>query len=506
MKKGKLKKLTIVFMASLLSSLAVSGEALAVEEAWEKGYTYNYDYWGDIQHCPDAYNPIGVYTAADIGLEGGFKNPAGMFIRGEFIYICDTGNNRIVELERKDLDRFELVRVIDTIKGDVEVKNLSGPTDVFVSEDGYIYICDKNNNRILKLDYDLNYIMEFTKPGDETFDQSLSFLPNKLTVDGAGRVYCIADNVNKGLIKYESDGTFTGFHGASEVIYDWTDYIWKKLATEAQRAALESFVPTEYDNIYMDSEGFIFACTTNVSEATVDDGTAEPIRRLNLMGKNILIENGNFHIIGDVYWDKAGGYEGPSLITDVTALDNGIYFGLDKVRGRLFGYDTQGNLLYAFGGSGNMDGYFRLPAAIDHMGNDLLVLDSRDQSFTLFTPTTFGNLIYQAIAEYDGGDYEASGETWRKVMALDGNYDLAYIGIGRALMRQGEYKEAMSYFKTKWDDDNYSKAFRQYRKQWVEDNIGWIALAIVVIFILPMLVGKIRKIKLDIDTADIFKS
>ena len=63
-----------------------------------------------------------------------------------------------------------------------------------------------------------------------------------------------------------------------------------------------------------------------------------------------------------------------------------------------------------------MDGYFKLPSAIDHMGNDLLVLDAQNASITVFTPTEYGNLIYQAIAEYDAGDYEASGETWRKVM------------------------------------------------------------------------------------------
>ena len=173
------------------------------------------------------------------------------------------------------------------------------------------------------------------------------------------------------IVKYENDGTFTGFYGASQVTYDWADYIWKKFSTQAQRAALESFVPTEYDNVYMDSEGFIFTCTTNVSSNGIKSGEDEPIRRLNLMGNNILITNGNFRPIGDIYWGKAGGYDGPSLIADVTALENGIYFGIDRVRGRLFAYDTQGNLLYAFGGNGNQDGYFKRPEALEHMGKDL---------------------------------------------------------------------------------------------------------------------------------------
>lgn len=478
---------------------------IRAEDGLEKGYTYNYDYWKEIQYSPDAYSTVGVYTAAELGLEKNLSSPQGMYVQGKEVYICDTGNNRILQLNRTSNEKFELVRIIDEIKG-CDNTALSEPTDISVDEDGIMYICDKGNNRILKIDKDLNYLMEFGKPTDATFDQSLSFLPDKLVVDGAGRVYCIADNVNKGIVKYENDGTFTGFYGASQVTYDWTDYIWKKFSTQAQRAALESFVPTEYDNVYMDSEGFIFTCTTNVSANGIKSDEDEPIRRLNLMGNNILITNGNFRPIGDVYWGKAGGYNGPSLIADVTALENGIYFGIDRVRGRLFAYDTQGNLLYAFGGNGNQDGYFKRPEALEHMGKDLLVLDSQDASFTVFTPTVFGNKIYQAIAEYDHGDYEKSGETWREVMNMNGNYDQAYIGIGRALMRQGEYKEAMKYFRLKWDDDNYSKAFKQYRKEWVEEHIGWIFLAVFLLFILPMIVGRVKKVKFQIDTAEIFKS
>ena len=63
--------------------------------------------------------------------------------------------------------------------------------------------------------------------------------------------HILKTNVNKGLIKYENDGTFSGFVGATPVTYDFSDYIWKKLATQEQRAQMESFVPTEYDNVYI---------------------------------------------------------------------------------------------------------------------------------------------------------------------------------------------------------------------------------------------------------------
>jgi len=73
------------------------------------------------------------------------------------------------------------------------------------------------------------------------------------------------------------------------------------------------------------------------------------------------------------------------------------------------------------------------------------------------------------------------------------------------MLRQERYKEALNYFELKFDDDNYSKAFKQYRKEWVEDHILIIFLGAFAILIIPMIIGKIGKIKHEIDTADIFK-
>ena len=210
---------------------------------------------------------------------------------------------------------------------------------------------------------------------------------------------------------------------------------------------MESFVPTEYDNIAMDDEGFIYACTTNVKASTLRDGSAKPIRRLNLMGSDILIRNGNTRVIGDVQWESGAGYSDYSLITDVCPLDEGVYVALDKNRGHIFAYDNQGNMLYAFGGpGGNLDGHFEKPCSIDNMGHDLFVLDPTYNSITVFTPTEYGRLMFDAIRQYNQGDYITSGETWEKVLAMNGNCDLAYIGIGRSLLRQKKYKEAMEYF------------------------------------------------------------
>ena len=467
----------------------------------EGSYTYNYDYWGDYMDSADFYNSCKVFTSTELGLDTKLKNPQGLFANGNTLYLCDSGNNRIIELNRVSPEQMEVVRIIDSIKG-ANPSTLNNPTDVSISEDGNIFIADNGNARIIKADKDLNYIMDFVKPTDNTLDPKLVFQPTKLAVDTAERVYCIATGINKGLIKYENDGTFSGFVGATPVSFDWTDYIWKKLASQEQRAKMESFVPTEYENIFMDYEGFIYATKARTEDQARSDENA--VRKLNLLGSDILVSNGDWSVGGDLYLGSGGGYEGPSILTDVTVMDNDIYVCLDRNRGRLFGYDDQGRMVFAFGGNGNMDGYFRRPSAIDHVGHELYVVDSLDCSITAFVPTQFGELVYKAIEDFDKGKYEESGEAWQEVMNQNGNYDLAYIGIGRSLLRQEQYEEAMKYFELKYDAENYSKAYKQYRKIWVEEHIFWIVLVILLLFLVPLSIGKVKAIKHEIDTADIF--
>lgn len=500
--KNRLKRLSVL----LLGTVMLLGSTLSVSAADDRSYTYNYDYWGDVQDSPDLYQVTKAYTSVDLGLDLEMKDPSGLYINGNDIYICDTGNNRIIKFERTSTERIELRQIIDEFKGDVEIKTFEGPTDIAISEEGNIFIADKGNGRIVKLDKDLNYLMEFTKPDSSALEEEATYSPNKIVIDTAERVYCIATGVNKGLIKYENDGTFSGFVGATKVSYDFTDYLWKKFASQAQREKMVSFVPTEYSNIYMDYEGFIYAVSANLEEDDVRSQKIDAVRKLNLMGSDILVRNGEQPLYGDLYMGSGGGYEGPSQFIDVTCLENDIYVCLDRNRGRLFGYDDQGRIVFCFGSAGNIEGYFMNAVAIDHMGHDLFVLDKRHRSITVFTPTEFGDLVYQAVEQFDRGEYDASGASWQRVMNLNGNYDLAYIGIGRSLLRQKKYHEAMKYFELKYDDENYSKAYKQYRKEWVEENIVIIIIILALLLIIPLVIGRINDIKYEIDRADIFKS
>ena len=117
---------------------------------------------------------------------------------------------------------------------------------------------------------------------------------------------------------------------------------------------------------------------------------------------------------------------------------------------------------------------------------------------TVFTPTEYGQLIYDATDTYLDGDYDRSAELWQEVMKLNANYPLAFRGLGRSMLRQEKYLEAMDYFERAHDRDDYGRAFKQYRKIWIEKNVLWIVLILAVLLLIPLILGRIKKMRWEV--------
>ena len=78
-------KKTLKRMAALaLSVMTLAGSNLVVQA--DTGYTYGYDWWGDVQYSPDAYKTVAVYTAVELGLDTKLNAPQGLFVTGNSIF------------------------------------------------------------------------------------------------------------------------------------------------------------------------------------------------------------------------------------------------------------------------------------------------------------------------------------------------------------------------------------------------------------------------------------
>lgn len=444
--------------------------------------SYTYSFWGEVKEAPEAYVVSEIIQGDEIGC-GDFKEPRGLFVKENLVYIADTGNNRVVICDAN----WHLKEVIESVEIDGLESPLNGPQDVFVSEENDIYIADTGNNRIIRLNNEKEVVSVVGKPESELISSNLKFEPLKIVVDRANRIYVIARNINQGIMEIDSSGAFNGYVGANKVTPKLSDLIWKQFSTKEQRARMELFVPTEFNNIFMDHKGFLYVTTdvidalelTNVIKTRDDSDKCTPIKKLNSMGTDILKRNGHFAPVGDILLDDRGSIDGPSQIIDVVVDENDIYSILDRKRGRIFTYDFEGNLLYTFGEIGNKAGAFKTPIAIEKVGERILILDFGTNQITEFKPTEYGLMINDALMDYRKGYYDQSADKWEQVLVMNANYELAYVGMGRAAYRNGNFKEALEDFKLGNNHKGYSKTLKLYRKEIIEENFAFIMIGLI---------------------------
>ena len=199
---------------------------------------------------------------------------------------------------------------------------------------------------------------------------------------------------------------------------------------------------TEYSNISVDGEGFIYATINNLG-AEDHRNNADAIRRLNPTGTDVLRRLGNNPITGDL-----AGREWSSFC-DVASTEFGCYYILDDAGGKVFAYDYDGNSLFVFGKKGTKEGNVQKPVAIAISEDEetVYILDSILGGILEFNITDYGRHLMNALRLNDLGDTEGSTAEWRQVLSSNSNNEMAYIGLGKIYLSEGDNKHAMEYFK-----------------------------------------------------------
>ncbi len=468
--------------------------------------SYVYTYWGEARKSPYAFSPKQSLRISDDkgqGLNGATDIVDGP--NGE-LYIADTGNNRIVILNR---DLSYKTQIITFASKENPADTFHSPNGVFVTEQGDLYVADTENARLVVFDSNLQCKTIFSAPESKLFEDDFVYKPTAVAVDRYGRIYVISLNNLLGVIALTETGEFDGFIGVQKVVANPLDLLWRNFMTEEQIARTKQFIPTEFSNLAVDQDSFLFATIESIPGSSLQAEISarssrsdySPIKKLSPSGVDVLTRNGFFPPVGDVDISigDSGGYL-TSLIGDVAVCDNGIYSLLDKRRNRIFSYDEDGNLLYAFGGTGLDAGRFQMLISIVYQGEDLVCLDKATGAVTRYVPTEYGAKINQAIQRYRDKDFDGANEVWAELASYNNNLDIAYIGLGKSYYRSGEYSLAMDCFKEANDIKNYSKAFSELRNDWIRKFFPFLIIgALALVFLIYLIFKKSKEYNQKVD-------
>lgn len=446
--------------------------------------SYHYDYWGNAVPAPDSYQ-----LTASIPLRADGRTmtaAADMFIdKDGKLYVLDsTGIIFVYDANLEYL--YSVSEFLDPVGQPVSFNN---PGGIFVADNGDIYIADMENKRVVCTDKTGMLLQEFIRPVSNMYPKELDFKPTKVLCDSVGNVYVLCSGSYFGAVVFDREANFQGFYGTSKVQVTadvlWNNF-WRGIMTKSQRDKMARTLPVEFSSFDIDDKDFVYTCNAYTANPT------QRIRKLNPKGIDIMAADTAFGDLDYTY------YNGQTIITrfqDVNVDSRHYINGLDATRGRVFQYDQRGNMIAVFGGIGSQKGSFGKPVAIESRGDSIYVLDGDKRSVFAFSPTKFTVKVREATDLYEQGLYQEVISQWNEILRYDANYELAYVGLGKAYLYDGDFKAAMDCFEKGNARSWYSKAYQEYRKEEVRKHGLWYAGGVIILLILWSFVKPVRRFK-----------
>ena len=487
MKKHILKLISVLALAVVCSFPVSAASDYSIGNVYE---TYIYNSASEPVAIPEAFSLSDIITGDSLGI-GGFNGLSDVCYNGNgFIFLCDGGNNRIIALN----SGWKKVAVVSEFVYKGNSESFNGPQGIWADEK-QVYVADTGNSRIVAFDFDgsaLRVRKIFDRPEIRALDGDYTYSPSRLTVDATGRMYVVAAGVNQGLLCLDENGSFQNFLGAPQVELNIFEMLWRKMATKEQLARMESFVPTEYSAVTMDTYGFLYVASKTSNSV--------PAGKLNSDGDNVLPEPKSKSYGDYAYLSNIDSSYMPHF-SDIALCSTGrigedIYYLIDSNVGKIYAYTEDGYLLYAFGVNSQQRGAFLNASAIEYVPSkdgsygSLVITDSLKGTVTVLRETDFSCRVRNALRLYNLGSYEKAEEAWNDVLNTASGYTLATIGIARIDLQKKNYGSAMERLKVIREHDLYSDAFSYWRDDFVRENFVYLLLAAAAAVVLIVIIKK----------------
>ena len=453
---GFAKALTVLLIIVLVIVSAINVSALTVNtDSYVFGESEN-----EKISIPSPYNFKQLIVKAG-GSNDSFSEPSDLVVKDDVMYIADKGNNRIVKMS---LTGEFITEYLNSDNG-----AFNGPSGVFVDSLNHIFVADTNGGRIVHLDEEGAFIEEFVKPKSELLSNVYAFLPYRVAFSElTGFMYVVQ---GKQFMTIDAENNFQGYVGAGEVGFSLSNMLFRMFASEKQKKQVSKKETDTYSSFELGNSGLLFSTAL---------GKKDQIRVINTIGNNIF-PSGSY---GEVTYNSSGGRVNPQFL-DITEQDEYIITVTEQNTSKLFQYDLEGNLLAVFGGSGNTNGRFVSPVAIDHdKEGNLYVADSSQNAIQVLFPTNFIKTVHSALTYYKNGKYEQSLEEWSKVLEIDATYPLALRQVGNIKYKQGHYDESMDDFYLANDKTQYGKAYDELRQDFLTEHFGIYSVSLISVIVI----------------------
>jgi tetratricopeptide (TPR) repeat protein len=401
-----------------------------------------------------------AYTALDEMILP-VSSPEDMFVAPDgFLYLADTGNGRIIKLDAA----FQIV-------AEFGLDVLQAPTGIYVDEAGTLYIADSGSNTIVILDHEGNLINQFGRPTEPLFGATRQFLPRKITVDARQNLYIVSEGSVDGLVMLNTNGNFIGYFGANTADMSLRMILQRMFLNDEQLAQFIRNEAASPSNVTIDSESLVYTVTSGTNRF-------EGIARFTVSGRNLM----------------EGQYGSPTF-RDIDVSRNGLMIAVDS-EGTIYEYTLDGLLLFVFGAPDLGDqrlGLLSDPTAIAYVDDRLYVLDRDKNAIVVYTVTDFAHRLHEGVRLYMNGFYAEARPYFEEVLNYNGLIIMAYQALADAAYIEGDYASALQDYRYSEDRRGYSEAYWELRNAVLQRYLGGALMVMVGAWVVQGTFGRLER-------------
>lgn len=447
------------FAAWLLLILLMTSCLTAQAATPFRTYTQGTD--RDLVETQTAYEPI--RTMIRFGDET-LKMPQDLRMGPDgYLYIADNGNKRILIIDTEG----NFIREI------VDKKNMKSPMGVFVDDDLNVYVADDKARAVLVYDKNGKFVMEYTKPTHQLFGETAPYVPQKVVLDKRGNLYIVSKGNTNGIVQISpvGGGEFLGYYGANASRISLLTHA-RRIIFGENSAAVGEIVPISVKNLAIDQKGMVYTVTEAADESA--------LRRLNVAGKSTMTPE---------WWTD---------LNSAVAVNSSNSIFTANANGTIMEYTSEGDLLFVFGANDAQSeqriGMFKSVTGLVVTDDyTVYVLDANLNSIQVLKPTEFTDLVHQAFTLFQEGKYAESKAPWTEVLRMNSLFTYASTGLGEALYREGNYEEAMEAFRNGGYRQGYSDAWWEQRSNILHSNMSTVIYVVAGVIVAWVIIKKLDK-------------
>ena len=450
-----MKKFAAWLLLILLVLVCVPAQAATPYRTYTQGSDRN------LVETQTAYDP--VRTMIRFGEET-LKMPQDMRMGPDgYLYIADNGNKRILIIDTEG----NFIREI------VDKKNMKSPMGVFVDEALNVYVADEKARAVLVYDKNGKFVMEYLKPTHQLFGEMAPYVPQKVVLDKRGNLYIVSKGNTNGIVQISpvGGGEFLGYYGANASRISLLTHIRRFIFGE-NSSAVGEIVPISVKNLTIDQKGMVYTVTEAADESA--------LRRLNVAGKSTMTPE---------WWID---------LNSAVAVNSSNSIFTANANGTIMEYTSEGDLLFMFGANDALSeqriGMFKSVTGLVVTDDyTIYVLDANLNSIQVLKPTEFTDLVHQAFTLFQEGKYAESKAPWTEVLRMNSLFTYASTGLGEALYREDNYQEAMEAFRNGGYRQGYSDAWWEQRSNILHANMSTVIYVAAAVIVLWIIIKKLDK-------------